>query len=143
MRNVTAKDIQRQWHLIDAQDKILGRLASLIAHLLMGKNKTYYTSYLDCGDYVVVVNASKILLSGKKETAKKYFRHSGYPGGFSTRTVHETRAKKPEELIRHAVGGMLPKTKLAKIMAKKLFVFPGSEHPYKDKFPFAKQNCAI
>lgn len=134
MRNVTAKEIQRQWHLIDAQDKIMGRLASLIAHLLMGKNKPYYIPYLDCGDYVVVVNASKILLSGKKESDKKYFRHSGYPGGFRIKTAAELRAQKPEELIRHAVTGMLPKTKLGKLMLKKLFIYPGGEHPYKDKF---------
>lgn len=134
MKTTREKEIQRQWHLIDAQDKILGRLATLIAHLLMGKNKPYYIPYLDCGDYVVVVNASKILLSGKKESDKKYFHHSGYPGGFRVKTVAQTRAKKPEELIRHAIGGMLPKTKMGKIMVKKLFVFPGSEHPYKDKF---------
>lgn len=134
MKTTREKEIQRQWHLIDAQGKILGRLASLIAHLLMGKNKPYYTPYLDCGDYVVVINASKILLSGKKESDKKYFRHSGYPGGFRVKTAAQIRAQKPEELIRHAVGGMLPKTKLGKIMTKKLFVFPASEHPYKDKF---------
>lgn len=133
MKTTREKEIQRQWHLIDAQDKILGRLASHIAHLLMGKNKPYYIPYLDCGDYVVVVNTAKILLSGKKETAKKYFRHSGYPGGFRVKTAAQIRAQKPEELIRHAVVGMLPKTKMGKQMIKKLYIYPGAEHPYGDK----------
>lgn len=133
MKSIKSKDIRREWHLLDAQDQILGRLTTKVVTLLIGKNKPYYTPHLDCGDYVVIINASKVRLSGKKEMQKQYFRHSGYPGGFKIRTAAEIRAQKPEELIRHAVGGMLPKTKLGKIMAKKLFVFAQSEHPYHDK----------
>lgn len=134
MKNIKIDQVQRNWHLIDAKNKALGRLASDIALLLMGKTKSYYTPYLDTGDYVVVVNASQVLLTGKKEIQKKYYRHSGYPGGFRASTAGQIREKKPELLIRHAVLGMLPKTKLGKIMLKKFFIYPEAEHPYKDKF---------
>lgn len=134
MKNIKIDQVQRNWHLIDAKNKALGRLASHIALLLMGKTKSYYTPYLDTGDYVVVVNASRVLLTGKKEIQKKYYRHSGYPGGFRTSTAGQIREKKPELLIRHAVLGMIPKTKLGKIMLKKFFIYPDSNHPYKDKF---------
>lgn len=134
MKNVKAKDIKRDWHFLDARNQILGRLSVQTARLLMGKIKSYYTPHLDCGDYVVVVNAKYVFLSGKKETQKKYFRHSGYPGGFSVQTAAQIRAKKPEDLIRQAVVGMLPKTKLGKAMMKKLYIFPESGHPYGDKF---------
>lgn len=128
---VSAKEIKRQWHLVDAKSKTLGRLASDVAQVLMGKNKPNWVPYLDMGDFVVVVNADKVKVSGKKETAKKYYRHSGYPGGLRTETLSEVRAKKPEELIRHAVGGMVPKTKLGRQIIKKLHIYAGTEHPYK------------
>ena len=134
MKNIKPKDIQRDWHLVDAKDMILGRLSSEIAKKLMGKNKSYYTPHLDTGDHVVVINAKYIGLSGKKENRKFYFHHSGYPGGLYTKSTQEIRTKKPEDLIRHAVTGMLPKTKLGKIMVKKLHIFPENKHPYKDKF---------
>lgn len=134
MKNVKPKDIQKEWHLIDARNQVLGRISSEIAKKLMGKNKSYYTPYLDTGDYVVVINAKDVFLTGKKENQKNYFRHSGYPGGLRVRTVAQTRSQQPEELIRHAIIGMLPKTKLARQMLKKLYVFPESSHPFKDKF---------
>ena len=134
MRNIKAKDINRKWHLIDAKNKVLGRLTSEIAKILMGKNKSYFTPNLDTGDCVVVINAKEVLLSGKKENQKRYFRHSGYPGGMRISTAAQVRVKKPEDLVKHAVVGMLPKTKLGKLMVKKLFVFPEAEHSYKDKF---------
>ena len=134
MKNPKPKDIKREWHLIDAKDKILGRLSTQAAHLIMGKNKVYYTPYLDCGDYVVIINAKNVMLSAKKENQKIYYRHSGYPGGLKQRTAAQIREQKPEELIRHAVVGMLPKNKLAKIMLKKLYIYPQSDNPYKSKF---------
>jgi len=134
MKNITQKDIKRDWHLIDAQDKILGRLSSQIAQILMGKNKPYYTPYLDCGDNVVVINAAKVVLSGKKENQKIYYHHSGYPGGLKSRTAAQVRKLKPQQLLRHGIVGMLPKNKIGKEMLKKLFVYPASEHDYKDKF---------
>jgi len=134
MKNIKAKDINRKWHLIDAKNKVLGRLTSEIAKILMGKNKSYFTPNLDTGDFVVVVNAKDVMLSGKKENQKNYYRHSGYPGGMRISTAAQVRVKKPEDLVKHAVVGMLPKTKLGKLMVKKLFVFPEAEHSYKDKF---------
>lgn len=134
MKNIKLVDIQRGWHLINAKDKALGRLSSQIATVLMGKNKSYFTPNLDTGDYVVVVNTKDVMLSGKKENQKNYYRHSGYPGGMRISTAAQVRVKKPEDLVKHAVIGMLPKTKLGKLMVKKLFVFPEAEHPYKDKF---------
>ncbi len=134
MKTITPKDIKREWHLIDAKSKILGRLSSEVAMHLMGKNKNIYTPNLDTGDCVVVINAQKIELSGKKEKQKKYYHHSGYPGGLYMKTAAQIRNQKPEELIRNAITGMLPKTKLGKIMLKKLYIFPDSNHPYKDKF---------
>lgn len=136
MKN-TAKDIKMDWHLIDAKDKILGRIATEASMILMGKNKSSYIPYLDTGDYVVVVNAQKIKLSGKKEKQKIYYRHSGYPGGLYKRTAQDQRKQNSESLMRNAVRGMLPKTKLGKIMLKKLYIYGGEEHPYKSKFQTA------
>ena len=134
MKNIREKDIQRNWILVNAQDQILGRLSSQIAQILMGKNKAYFTPHLDTGDHVVVINAVKILVSGKKENQKKYYQHSGYPGGLKSRLLKDIRKDKPGLLIRHAVVGMLPKTKLGKSILKKLYVYPGADHPHKDKF---------
>jgi len=134
MKNVKTTDINRTWHLFDAKKEVLGRLSTKIALILMGKNKSYYTPYLDTGDYVVVTNAQKVALSGKKEKQKKYYHHSQFPGGLKTKTAQQVREQKPEEVIRHSVRGMLPKTKLGKLMLKKLYVFKDDKHPYSDKF---------
>jgi len=128
------KDIKRQWHLVDAKGEILGRISTRIAELLIGKNKPYFVPYLDCGDYVVVINASQVKVSGKKEEEKIYFRHSGYPGGLKAISLKEVRKTHLERLIIHAVSGMLPKNKLREKRLRRLFVFPKEEHPYKDKF---------
>lgn len=127
-------DIKRDWHFIDAKGEILGRLATEMAKLLMGKNKPYFSRHLDCGDYVVVVNSAAISVTGRKEKQKKYYRHSGFPGGLKTETLGEMRQKHPERIIIHAVSGMLPQNKLKDQMLKRLYVFSGEEHPYKDKF---------
>ena len=138
MKNVKTTDINRTWHLFDAKKEVLGRLSTKIALILMGKNKSYYTPYLDTGDYVVVTNAQKVALSGKKEKQKKYYHHSQFPGGLKTKTAQQVRENKPEEVIRHSVRGMLPKTKLGKLMLKKLYVFKDDKHPYSAKFKDAK-----
>ncbi len=128
--SVSSKDIKRQWHLINAEGKILGRLATEVATILMGKKKPSFVPYLDIGDYVVVTNASKVQLSGKKMQNKTYTRHSGYPGGLKVETFDKLIVRRPEKIIEHAVAGMLPGNKLGKAMIKKLKVFASSEHPY-------------
>ncbi len=141
---VTKKsEIKRRWHLIDANNKILGRLASEIAGILMGKNKPYFVSNLDCGDYVVVTNVEKIAVTGKKSEQKKYYRHSGYPGGFRITTFDEQMKKDPRKVVVHAVMGMLPKNKLRDQMVKRLKIFVGDKHPYESKLqPKAGQPLA-
>lgn len=128
-----AKDIKRDWHLFDAKDAILGRLATSIAKLLMGKNKPNYVPYLDTGDNVVVINAKDVKVTGKKEAEKVYFRHSGFPGGDKREILSKLRKRKPEEIIIHAVKGMLPKNKLGRQMVKKLHVFASADHTYKSQ----------
>lgn len=128
-----AQDITREWHHIDVNDKVLGRVATDIAKLLMGKNKAYFVRNLDCGDYVIVTNAKNVKVTGKKEAQKSYYRHSGFPGGFKAETVSELRGRRPEEIIRHAVRGMLPQNRLRDQMLKRLKVFPGTDHPYAEK----------
>ena len=128
-----AGDIKRGWHLIDTQGKILGRTASAIAELLMGKSKPYFARNLDCGDYVVVINAQDVAVTGKKEKDKVYTRYSGYPGGLRKITLSELRKSRPEEIIRHAVSGMLPKNRLKDSMLKRLYIFKGAEHKFQDK----------
>lgn len=132
-RPTRLKDIKRFWHLVDVKDKILGREATQIARLLMGKAKPYFVGNLDCGDYVVVVNAKEVKLSGKKEKQKIYTRFSGYPGGLKKTPLTKLRAERPQEIIMRAVSGMLPKNKLRDKFLKRLYVFSGEEHPYKDK----------
>ena len=134
MKIVKPKDIKRQWHLIDAKNQVLGRLSAKVATYLMGKNKSYYTPHLDSGDFVVVVNTKDVLLTGKKETQKKYWRHSGYPGNIFVKTASQLRSQQPQLLVKKAIIGMLPKTTLAKQMAKKLYIFADENHPFKDKF---------
>jgi large subunit ribosomal protein L13 len=133
MKTYTPKvgDIQRKWHLVDAQGKVLGRLASEVAFLLQGKLKTYYSPNVDVGDFVVVVNASGIRVTGDKLKKKVYFRHSGYPGGIKRATLEEMNCKKPAWAVEHAVGGMLPKNKLGQRMMRRLHVYPGPWHPHK------------
>lgn len=129
---------KRVWHLVDVKGQILGRVSTRIARLLIGKDKPEFVPYLDLGDYVVVVNAGKIRVTGKKETDKIYYRHSGYPGGLKSETLGELRKRRPEEIIRRAIKGMLPKNKLQKERLKRLHVFAGAEHSFKDKF--SKRN---
>ena len=119
---LSAKDIKRQTHTIDASGQILGRLATEVATILMGKNKPEFVPYLDTGDFVIVTNASKIKVTGKKAHDKKYVRHSGYPGGLKVETFDKLLVRRPEAIIEHAVRGMLPKTKLGRVMFKKLKV---------------------
>ncbi|OGD63847.1 50S ribosomal protein L13 [Candidatus Beckwithbacteria bacterium RBG_13_42_9] len=132
--NTQSKDIQRSWHLIDLKDKVLGREATKIASLLIGKKKLYYAPHLDCGDYVVVINAAQVKLTGKKELQKKYYRHSGYPGGFRVISYSEQKTKDPRRIIELAVSRMLPKNKLQKARLRRLKVCADEKHPYKDKF---------
>ena len=127
---LSSKNIKRNWHFIDAKDQILGRLASDAATKLLGKNKANYVPYLDNGDFVVVTNASKIKVTGKKASQKTYFRHSGFPGGDKVESFERLIVRKPEEIIKHAIKGMLPKTKLGKQMIKKLHIFSGSQHTF-------------
>jgi len=122
--------IEKKWVLVDAEGKILGKMATEIANILRGKNKPVYTPHVDTGDFVVVVNAEKVQLAGKKWDQKVYYRHSGYLGGLKAQSAKEVLEKKPEALIRHAVKGMLPKNRLGRRMISKLKVYRGSEHPH-------------
>jgi len=135
--------VKREWHFFDVKDQVLGRQATQIARLLMGKNKPYFVKNLDCGDYVVVVNAQNVKVTGKKEEQKVYNRHSMYPGGFKSETLRELRGRRPEEVVRHAVRGMLPDNKLRDSMLKRLFIFSGEEHTYKDKFKKKTESTNI
>jgi large subunit ribosomal protein L13 len=130
----TQKTIKRGWHHIDVNNKTLGRVSTQIALLLMGKAKPYFVRNLDCGDYVVVTNAAKVVVTGKKEEQKTYSRHSGYPGGFKSETLKQKRITNPQSIITHAVGGMLPDNRLKSRMLKRLYVYPGSDHEYQNKF---------
>ena len=124
-----------QWKIIDAQGKILGRVASQIVDVLRGKDKAYFTPHTDCGDYVIVINAEKIVLTGNKLTDKIYDRYTGWMGGYKTRTAKEMFEKHPTRIIEHAVKGMLPKNRLSRQIIKKLKVYTGSEHPHKAQLP--------
>jgi large subunit ribosomal protein L13 len=137
MKTYTAKprEIDQAWRLVDADGQILGRLATEIADTLRGKNKPAYTPHVDTGDFVVVVNAEKVRVTGKKLDQKIYYRHSGYPGGLRERTLAEQLARRPEEVIRRAVKGMLPKNKLAAAQLRKLKVYAGPEHPHAAQNP--------
>jgi large subunit ribosomal protein L13 len=128
-------EIPRTWYVIDAQDAVLGRIASKVAMVLMGKNKPIYTPFLDTGDHVVVINAEKVRLTGQKEEAKIYRRHSGYPGGLKEIKAKRLRQTRPERMIELAIQGMLPKTKLGKQMYRKLNVYAGPRHPHQAQKP--------
>jgi large subunit ribosomal protein L13 len=132
------KDIERQWHVVDASGKTLGRLASQIASLLMGKHKPIYVTYLDTGDYVIVLNAAKVRVTGRKIKQKVYYRHSGYPGGLRATTLGEMLAAHPTRVIEHAVKGMLPHNRLGRAMLKKLKVYAGDNHPHQAQLVGAK-----
>lgn len=128
-------EVQREWLLIDAEDQVLGRVASKAACILRGKHKPTYTPHVDTGDFVVIINADKIRVTGNKLLAKEYYRHSGYPGGLKSETFEEAMQKHPERVIEHAVKGMLPKNTLGRAMAKKLKVYAGAEHPHMAQNP--------
>ena len=128
-------EIHRKWYVVDAEEQVLGRLASQVASVLMGKDKPIYTDFLDTGDFVVVVNAEKVKLTGRKLDDKVYYSHSGYPGGLKEINARRLLGKKPESLIQFAVKGMLPKNKLGKRMLKRLKVYAGDQHPHEAQQP--------
>jgi len=128
-------EIEKKWWLVNAEGKILGRLATEVAILLRGKRKPQFANFIDCGDFVVVVNAEKVAVSGRKEDQKTYYSHSGYPGGLKEKTLKELLEKKPEEVIRRAVWGMIPKNKLGQAIYKKLKVYRGPHHPHEAQKP--------
>jgi len=131
------EDVVRNWYVIDAEDINLGRLATKAAHVLRGKHKPTFTPHVDCGDFVIVVNASKINLTGNKLDNKIYYNHSGFTGGLRERTAREMKENYPVEMIERAIKGMLPKGRLGRQMYKKLFVYAGSEHPHAAQKPVA------
>ena len=126
-----AKDVEHRWHVIDASGQTLGKLSTQVANLLMGKHKPTFTPNLDTGDYVIIINASKVKVTGKKPKQKVYYRHSGYPGGLRAETYEELMASHPTRIIEHAVKGMLPHNRLGSAMYKKLKVYAGDSHPHK------------
>ena len=129
------KDIKREWFVVDAEGQTLGRLASRIATRLRGKHKPEFAPHVDMGDFIVVVNAEKIRVTGDKMNAKHYYWHTGYPGGIKSRSLSEMLKRKPEEVITHAVKGMLPKNRLGRAILKKLKVYAGPEHPHASQQP--------
>ncbi|MBW2066192.1 MAG: 50S ribosomal protein L13 [Deltaproteobacteria bacterium] len=137
MKTFTAKEhlVERKWYLVDAENKVLGRLATQIADRLRGKHKPIFTPHADTGDFIVVINAEKVVLTGAKWDKKMYYRHSGYMGGLKKIAAGKLREKKPEMLIRLAVKGMLPKNSLGRRQLKKLKVYPGPEHPHQAQKP--------
>ena len=130
-----AEDLEREWFLVNAEGKTLGRLASEIAQVLRGKHKPIYTPHLDCGDYVIVVNAEKVQVTGRKLDQKMYYRHTGYPGGIKSISLRNQLQKHPERVLQAAVRGMLPKNRLGRKMLKKLKVYAGDSHPHKAQQP--------
>jgi large subunit ribosomal protein L13 len=126
---------QRKWHIINADGAVLGRLAVQVANILRGKDKPVYTAHLDAGDFVVVINAEKVMLTGKKETKKTFMSYSGWKGGEKFTTVAQVRAKHPEKLITHAVRGMVPKNRLGRVLMTKLKVYKGDQHPHSAQQP--------
>ena len=131
----TEREIVRQWHVVDAEGQVLGRVASKAAMILMGKHKPTYTTFLDTGDHVIIINAEKIRLTGRKEAQKVYRHHSGYPGGLSEVGAAKIRATRPTKMLEQAIAGMLPKTKLGKQMYRKLKVYVGDKHPHQAQKP--------
>src|SRR3989304_3504643 len=135
-----AKDIEREWWGIDAADKTLGRISTQVANLLMGKHKPLYATHMDTGDYVVVINAAKVKVTGKKMKQKVYYRHSGYPGGLKSPRLEELFSKDPARVIELAVKGMLPHNRLGRAMIKKLKIYSGNEHPHQAQTSFRRSE---
>ncbi|MFU8815566.1 MAG: 50S ribosomal protein L13 [Pseudomonadales bacterium] len=133
--SMRAEDVRHSWFLVDAEDKILGRLATEIAHRLKGKHKPQYTPHVDTGDFIVVINAEKVRVTGAKVTDKIYYRHSGYPGGIKSTSFERMRDTHPERIIEAAVKGMLPRNSLGRAMFKKLKIYAGNEHPHSAQQP--------
>ena len=129
--------VEREWYVIDASDAVLGRLATRAATVLRGKHRPQYTPHADCGDHVIVINAAKVRVTGRKEEQKTYYRHTGHPGGLKSITLEKQRQQHPERIIEAAVKGMLPKNPLGRAMFKKLKVYAGSEHPHAAQQPKA------
>ncbi len=127
--------VKRQWHVVDATNQTLGRMSSRIAAILRGKNKAYFTPHFDCGDYIIVVNCNKIVLTGNKMEEKEYQTYSGYPGGQKIETATEMNNRRPSLMIERAVKGMLPKNRLGRAMFKKLYIYDSAEHPHKAQNP--------
>jgi large subunit ribosomal protein L13 len=127
--------VQKNWVLVDAENQVLGRLASKVAKMIRGKYKTSFTPHVDCGDNVVIINADKVVISGNKSEDKRYIRHTGYPGGQRFTSPKELLTKHPERIIKNAVHGMLPKTKLGRAINKNLYVYAGTEHPHAAQQP--------
>jgi len=127
--------VEKEWYIVDAKDVVLGRLASVVAMVLRGKHKPSFTPHVDCGDNVIVINADKVKLTGKKMTDKLYIRHSGYPGGQRTQTPEDLLSKKPEAVVERAIKGMLPKSRLGSEMFRNLFVYAADNHPHEAQQP--------
>ncbi len=127
--------IKREWYVVDARDVVLGRLAARVAAVLRGKHRPQFTPHADCGDHVIVINADKVRVTGRKETQKVYYRHSGYPGGLKSITLEKQRQKHPERIVEAAVRGMLPKNALGRQMFRKLKVYAGADHPHAAQQP--------
>ena len=142
-KSTKISEIKRMWHLVDAKGLVLGRVSSMIATLLMGKGKSYFLRNLDCGDYVVVTNVKDVKVTGRKELLKKYYTYSGYPGGLRIEALGDLQARKPDMVIYHAVSGMLPQNKLRDRMLKRLHLFVGEEHDYKDKLKIQNSKVKI
>ena len=136
-RMAKKEEQQRAWYVVDATDKVLGRLATRVARIITGKNKPEWTPHVDCGDHVVVINAAKVKVTGRKLEQKVYRRHTGYPGGLKEVTLGKQLAEKPERVIEHAVRGMVPKGPLGRKMVTKLKVYPGPDHPHAAQKPQA------
>jgi large subunit ribosomal protein L13 len=128
-------EVSRRWYLVDAQDQVLGRLASHVANLLAGKLKPTWVPFMDMGDHVIIINAEKVKLTGKKLEQKMYYRYSGYPGGMKSVSAHDLKAKRPDRMVEIAIKGMLPKNKLGRAMASKLKVYAGATHPHAAQQP--------
>jgi large subunit ribosomal protein L13 len=137
VKTYTAKpdDIQRRWYIVDAEGKTLGRMATVIAGVLRGKGKPIFTPHMDCGDYIVVINADKVRVTGNRMDEKMYYHHSGYPGGLTTESMRTVMGKNPDRVIRQAVQKMLPKNTLSKTVMKKLKIYSGTEHPHTAQQP--------
>lgn len=134
-RSAKKNELQKEWYLIDADNEIVGRLATQVALLLRGKRKTLYTPNLDCGDNVIIINAEKVVFTGKKLTEKEYVRHTGHPGGQRFATPAELLKRKPEAILEHAIRGMLPHNKLGDELYRSLYVYSGTEHPHQGQNP--------